>query len=76
MVCPAKYRKVIFSEEVDIELKIICLEVSMRYEIEFLEIETDEDHVHFFCLLLLNHNKRREKYSKKFLRLRKKRNSF
>jgi len=48
IVCPAKYRKVIFSEEVDIELKTICLEISLRYEIEFLEIGTDEDHVHFF----------------------------
>jgi len=51
IVCPAKYRKVIFSEEVDIELKVIYLEISLRYEIEFLEIGTDEDHVHFFCTI-------------------------
>ena len=48
IVCPAKYKKVIFSKEVDIELKTICLEISLRYEIEFLEIGTDKDHVHFF----------------------------
>jgi len=48
IVCPAKYRKVIFSEEFDTELKVICLEISLRYEIEFLEIGTDKDHVHFF----------------------------
>ncbi|MBW1694412.1 MAG: IS200/IS605 family transposase [Deltaproteobacteria bacterium] len=47
IVCPAKYRKVVFSEEVDQTLKEICLEISMRYEIYFLEIGTDGDHIHF-----------------------------
>lgn len=47
IVCPAKYRRVIFSDKVDEELKNICLEISLRYEIEFLEIGTDKDHVHF-----------------------------
>ena len=46
-VCPAKYRKVVFSKEVDETLKGICLEISKRYEISFLEIGTDRDHVHF-----------------------------
>ena len=47
-VCPAKYRKAIFKlKTVDEELKNVCLEISKRYEIEFLEIGTDEDHVHF-----------------------------
>ncbi|MDD5015229.1 MAG: IS200/IS605 family transposase [Atribacterota bacterium] len=46
-VCPAKYRKVIISKEVDETLKDICLEISKRYEISFLEIGTDRDHVHF-----------------------------
>ena len=47
LVCPAKYRKSVFSEKVDSELKKICLEISERYEIDFLEIGTDKDHVHF-----------------------------
>jgi putative transposase len=47
IVCPAKYRKVVFSPEVDNTLKLICLEISKRYEISFLEIGTDKDHVHF-----------------------------
>ena len=47
LVCPAKYRTVIFSKEVDEELKNICLEISKRYSIYFLEIGTDQDHVHF-----------------------------
>lgn len=46
-VCPAKYRRVVFSEGVDKSLKEVCLEISKRYEIEFIEIGTDKDHVHF-----------------------------
>ena len=46
-VCPAKYRRVIFTEAVDVSLKEVCLEISKRYEIVFLEIGTDKDHVHF-----------------------------
>ena len=46
-VCPAKYRRVVFSEMVDETLKDICLEIEKRYEIHFLEIGTDNDHVHF-----------------------------
>jgi REP element-mobilizing transposase RayT len=47
IVCPAKYRKVVFSAAVDRKLKETCLEISKRYEITFLEIGTDQDHVHF-----------------------------
>ena len=46
-VCPAKYRRAVFSEEVDNVMKDVCLEISKRYEIHFLEIGTDKDHVHF-----------------------------
>ena len=48
IVCPAKYRKAIFTKDVDEKLKEICCQIALRYEIEFLEIGTDEDHVHFF----------------------------
>ncbi len=47
IVCPAKYRRVVFSDEVDETLKQICIDISNRYEITFLEIGTDKDHVHF-----------------------------
>ena len=47
LVCPAKYRKVIFCEEVDKTLKEICSEIAKRYDIHFIEIGTDKDHVHF-----------------------------
>ena len=36
-----------FDEEVDKTLKEVCLEIEKRYEIKFLEIGTDKDHVHF-----------------------------
>ena len=48
IVCPAKYRRTVFSESVDAALKKICAEIEKRYEITFLEIGTDDDHVHFF----------------------------
>lgn len=46
-VCPAKYRRVVSTETVDSSLKEICLELSKRFEIVFIEIGTDKDHVHF-----------------------------
>ncbi len=47
LVFPAKYRKKVFDEHVDRTLKVICEEISYRYEINFIEIGNDEDHVHF-----------------------------
>jgi len=46
-VCPANYRISVFSKEVDETLNEICLEISKRLEIEFLESGTDKNHVHF-----------------------------
>ncbi len=47
LVCPAKYRRVVFSEAVDSSLKEICLELEKRYELIFLESGVDRDHAHF-----------------------------
>ena len=47
LVCPAKYRRVVITEEVDKVLKEVCEQIAKRYEIEFLEIGADSDHVHF-----------------------------
>ncbi len=47
VVCPVKYRRDVFTNEVTETLKKICLDIALRYEIHFLEIGTDEDHVHF-----------------------------
>jgi putative transposase len=45
IVCPAKYRRIVFSPEVGIKLKEVCLQISQRYEITILEIGMDKDHV-------------------------------
>ena len=47
LVCPAKYRKTVFSENIEKHLRDICLDIAKRYEIEFVEIGVDDDHCHF-----------------------------
>ena len=47
IVCVAKYRRLVISEEVDIVLREVCVGISQRYEIQFLEIGADGDHMHF-----------------------------
>jgi REP element-mobilizing transposase RayT len=47
IVCPAKYRRAVLTEPVDLLLRSLCLEIAKRYEVHFLEIGTDKDHVHF-----------------------------
>ena len=46
-VFPAKYRRVVFSLDVDETLKETCFEIAKRYQVHFLEIGTDNNHVHF-----------------------------
>ena len=47
LVFPAKYRRAVFDETVDAVLKEVCIEIEARYQVKFLEIGTDKDHVHF-----------------------------
>jgi len=47
LVFPAKYRRTVIDADVDEVLKEVCLEIEKRYQIKFLEIGTDLDHVHF-----------------------------
>jgi len=47
LVCPTKYRRVVITDKVDKILKETCLGIALRYEMHFLEIGTDHDHVHF-----------------------------
>ena len=47
IVCPTKYRRAVFAAQVDDKLKEVCQEIQKRYEITFLEIGTDDNHVHF-----------------------------
>ena len=47
LVFPAKYRRAVFDAQVDETLRDVCLAIEGRYQLKFLEIGTDEDHVHF-----------------------------
>ena len=47
LVFPAKYRRAVFDAQVDGILRDVCLEIEKRYQVKFLEIGTDNDHVHF-----------------------------
>lgn len=55
-VCPAKYRRVVIDEKVDQVIKETCQEIEKRYEIRFLEIGTDKDHVHFLIQSVLTYS--------------------
>jgi len=37
----------VFDKNVDTVLKDICLDIENRYQVKFLEIGTDKDHIHF-----------------------------
>ena len=47
LVFPAKYRRAVFDDHVDDVVKEVCLDIEKRYQLKFLEIGTDKDHVHF-----------------------------
>ena len=49
LVFPAKYRRVVFDDLVDGVLKEVCLNIERRYQIKFVEIGVDADHVHFLA---------------------------
>jgi REP element-mobilizing transposase RayT len=46
MVFFLKYRKSVITEEIGESLENICLEIPGRYEIEFVEIGYESDHLH------------------------------
>nr|WP_295768934.1 IS200/IS605 family transposase [Rhodoferax sp.] len=47
LVFAAKYRRVVFDDDVENVLKEMRLGIEKRYEINFLEIGTNKDNVHF-----------------------------
>jgi len=47
LVFPAKYRRAVIDATVDQVLREVCLEIEARYQLKFLEIGTDTDHVRF-----------------------------
>ncbi len=56
LVLPAKYRRVVFDDHVDDVLKWVCLDIEKRYQIKFLDIGTDENHVHFLVQSVPTYN--------------------
>ena len=56
LVFPAKYRRAVIDDHVDSVLKDVCLAISERYQIKFLEIGTDKDHVHFLIQSVPTYN--------------------
>ena len=53
---PAKYRRAVFDEQVDEVRKEVCVGIEQRYEVKFLEIGTDKDHVHFLVQSVPSYN--------------------
>jgi putative transposase len=47
IVFPAKYRRAVIDDGVDKVIRDVCLDIAARYEIKFLEIGMEKDHVHF-----------------------------
>ena len=47
LVCPIKYRRSVLSEAVERSLVEVCKNIESRYEIFFIEIGADDNHVHF-----------------------------
>ena len=47
LVFPAKYRRVVMDKGVERAILEVCIEIEKRYDLHFLEIGTDKDHVHF-----------------------------
>ncbi len=45
-VCPIKYRRTVLSKEVSKTFKEVCLEIEERFDMRFLEIGLDDNHVH------------------------------
>ena len=47
IVSSAKYRRIVISKEVEKVIIETCEAIELRFEIKFLEVGTDKDHVHF-----------------------------
>jgi len=47
LVFPLKYRKGVITDDIGESLKDICIEISERYEMNFVEIGYESNYVHF-----------------------------
>ena len=48
LVFPVKYRRKVITDVISKTIKDVCIEITERYEMQFLEIGTDED-MYIFC---------------------------
>ena len=51
-----KYRKSVITKELGEGLKEICLDISERYEVHFIEIGYESNHVHFLVQSVPNYS--------------------
>ena len=47
LVFSMKYRREVLTKEIGESLKLICVGISERYEVQFVEIGYESDHIHF-----------------------------
>lgn len=47
LVFPVKYRRKVINGHISEYIKEVCLDIGERYEIQFIEVGTDEDHIYF-----------------------------
>ena len=47
LVCAVKYRRNVLSETVTDTIVNVCMEITDKYGIEFIEIGTDKNHIHY-----------------------------
>lgn len=47
LVCPIKYRRSVLTDSVSGSIVEVCKEIENRYDIFFIEIGLDDNHVHF-----------------------------
>ena len=47
LVCPTKYRRVVITKKADQIIREVCTGIALRYDMHFLEIGADKDHVPF-----------------------------
>ncbi|MDN4028670.1 IS200/IS605 family transposase [Chryseobacterium gambrini] len=47
LVFPMKYRREVLTKEIGESLQFVCVGISERYEVQFVEIGYESDHVHF-----------------------------
>lgn len=51
-ICPVKYRRIVFTSDISKIFKEVCLQIELRYDVQFLEIGIHGKHVHFLIQIV------------------------